>query len=390
MQPNTTRRPGAAALALTGLLMASTAQAQSGLLKTTTDGADIGSSVEKLLVDYGKASVSAAALASVGGDDLTVVENLRDVAVALKGDTPLSRKVFALSVTPSRTDWAFPRVSLADYATSRASRLIASTTLGYAQGESTHDNVDFRRRAWSIETSLFFDPKDDPVVAVANAGCAKAANDVLEAPSATPPSQTPKGASALRNVSAEKADKLKAALKAYDDCADAELAKANKRWNRSRGSVSLATGWIHRADGTGSSERLGTTLAGGVVYGFDHVPMLRDNAAWTLLLRRTSGEPVLKSLVSGPLQTKNGTLWATRLSGGSSTFRGLVEFGSKRERAATSSDLAFTRAIGIDLRVVDGLWLNLRSGKQRRVDGNGEQVGSLVTLSYSPSATLKR
>ncbi len=376
--------------ALAGLLAGTAAQAQSGLLSTATEGADIGTSVEKLLVDYGNASVSAASLASVGGSAPTVVENLRDVSVALKGNTPLSRKVFALSVTPSRTDWAFPRVSLSDYATKMSSRLIASTTLGYAQGESTHEKVDFSRRAWSIETSAFFVASDDPVVVVANDRCAELANEVLLAPPATPPQPTAPGAPVLRNVTAAKADLLKAALKAYDECADKALAQANKRWNKSRWSVSVATGWIQRADGTGPSERLGTTVAGGVVYGFDHVQALRENAAFTLLLRRSSGEPVLKSLVVGPLQTQGNTLWATRLSGGSSVFRGVIEFSDKRQRAATTSELTFTRALGIDLRVVDGLWLNLRSGKQRKIDGSGEEIGSLVTLSYSPSATLKR
>jgi hypothetical protein len=376
--------------ALTGLLAGQAAQAQSGLLSTVTDGANIGSSVEKLLVDYSNASVSAASLAGVGGSAPTVVENLRDVSLALKGDTPLSRKLFALSVTPSRTDWAFPRVSLADYKKNISSRLIASTTVGYAQGESTHEKVDFRRRAWSIETSAFFDPKDDPVVVVANRDCAASANTVLTSPQPTAPQPTASGAATLDNVTTRDAAKLKAALKAYDDCADKALAEANKRWNKSRWSVSIATGWIQRADGTGPSERLGTTLAAGVVYGFDHVPVLRENAAWTLLLRRNSGEPVLKSLVQGPLQTQNNTLWATRLSGGSPTFRGVIELSDKRQRAATTSELTFTRAFGVDLRVMDGLWLNLRSGKQRKIDGNGEEIGSLVTLSYSPSASLKR
>lgn len=381
-------RPGAwAVLVLAG---AANANAQSGLLSSVASGANIGDSVEKLLVDYGNASVSAAALAAVGGSPPTVVENLRDISVALKGDTPLSRKVFALSVTPSRTDWAFPRVSLSDYASSAVSRLIASTTIGYAQGESTHEDVDFRRRAWSIETSAFFDAKDDPVVAVADAKCAAAANEVLVAPAPPPPTPTTGGPATLTNVSSSKAAKLKAALDAYNECADLALAQASKRWNRSRWSVSWATGWIQRSDGTGPSTRLGSTLAGGVVYGFDHVSALREHSALTLLVRRSAGEPVLNTLVTGPVEKRSRTLWATRFTTGSSTFRGVVEFSDDSQHAGTTSEATFTRAIGIDLRVTDGLWLNLRSGKQRRLNGSGEEVGSLLTLSYSPSATLAR
>ena len=47
------------------------------------------------------------------------------------------------------------------------------------------------------------------------------------------------------------------------------------------------------------------------------------------------------------------------------------------------------RALGIDYRVADGLWRGLRTGKQRKVDNSGEEVGSFMTLSYSPSATLR-
>jgi hypothetical protein len=46
------------------------------------------------------------------------------------------------------------------------------------------------------------------------------------------------------------------------------------------------------------------------------------------------------------------------------------------------------RALGLDYRVTDGLWLGLRAGKQRKADGSGEEVGTFMTLGYSPSATL--
>jgi len=36
------------------------------------------------------------------------------------------------------------------------------------------------------------------------------------------------------------------------------------------------------------------------------------------------------------------------------------------------------------------MWFNFRLGQQRKVDGTGNEVGSLFRLSYSPSALLGR
>lgn len=48
------------------------------------------------------------------------------------------------------------------------------------------------------------------------------------------------------------------------------------------------------------------------------------------------------------------------------------------------------RALGIDYRIMDGLRLNLRDGKQRKATGTGNESGSFLVLNYSPSALLCR
>jgi hypothetical protein len=377
------------------LVLPSLGFAQSGTLISRTSGADIGQTIEGLLVDYSAASVSAAELAKLGTTPVTVVENVRDISVALQGDTPLSKKVFGLAITPARTPLAFPRISLPEYA-GRADdprrdwktlpmRLLGATTFGYAQGESEHGGVAFRRKAVSLEASAFFRAADDPVVAVSDRNVVKCALDAIEdaAPQPTAP-----GPVVLKP---SRPEERKKAADAFNDCAAPVLNELDQRWNRSRFSLSWATGWIRRADGSGEQVRLGHTLGFGAIYGFDHVDMnmLKNRAAITLVLRRATSEPVLETLASGPLDRADSTLAALRLSGGSAMFRGLVEVSNARSTSITTNQARMRRALGIDYRVADGLWLGLRTGKQRKVDNSGEEVGSFLTLNYSPSATLR-
>ena len=62
---------------------------------------------------------------------------------------------------------------------------------------------------------------------------------------------------------------------------------------------------------------------------------------------------------------------------------------AKSGSGTTASQRAFTRALGLDLRVQEDLWLGLRFGRQRKIDGSGTEIGSLLSLSYSPTGLLK-
>lgn len=391
-------------LLLAALPAIAVAQPATGTLIKKLNGTGVEDSIEGLLVGFGQASVSAAGLAKVGGDAVTTVENVRDFAVAIKGDTPLSKKVFGVAITPARTSLAFPRLSLEDYAGKDlgngrrenrwGNRLLGSLTFSYAQGESPIDAVDFQRRAVAVETSLYIDPNDDPVVAFANEDCVKRALDAAAplptagAPSpAPPPRPTQPGAVVLKRRD------VSAALEAYQACVNEALAVLDQRWNRSRISASFGTGWIQRTDSSGAQQGLGRTLAVGLVWGFDGVSAmpqsLRDNGALSFVVRHSRDEPVLKSLVTGPVSLNSSTLVATRFAAGSASFRALVEFSNASTRDITTSQATFRRAVGLDYRVAEGWWLNVRSGKQRRLDGSGDEVGSFLSVNYSPKPDLK-
>ena len=67
-----------------------------------------------------------------------------------------------------------------------------------------------------------------------------------------------------------------------------------------------------------------------------------------------------------------------------------IEVSDARSREITASQRAFKQALGLDYRITDGAWINLRVGKQRTVDGTDDETGTLFNVSYSPEALLKR
>jgi hypothetical protein len=179
-----------------------------------------------------------------------------------------------------------------------------------------------------------------------------------------------------------------AALKAFNDCAKRVLDELGKQWNRSRYSVSFGTGTVKAKDGTGSGEGLGRTLAASVLYGFEHVDALRNRAAITVTVRRSQGEPIASTLGSANVRTKDRTLTGVRLSGGSSGFRALIEANNRKDEEVGATESTLRRALGLDVRVMDGAWLSLRYGKQRKLDGKGDENASFLVLNLSPTALL--
>ena len=68
----------------------------------------------------------------------------------------------------------------------------------------------------------------------------------------------------------------------------------------------------------------------------------------------------------------------------------MIEASNAKSDQITASQRVFKSAFGIDYRVSDGVWLNFRLGKQRKIDGTGDEIGSFFGLSVSPSALLKK
>lgn len=359
-----------------------------------------------LLTDNATGPVTAATMLGMKGDALRPVENLRDLVVSLEGLGAEGEKgAFGLSINPARTSIARPQ--MARYDANWAYRLLTATTFSYAQGKTTVIGADYARRAVAVDTGFFLDRNDDPVIAVNNAYREQTApackfGDLFpldpppgakptaplfptSAPSApVPPAPTaPTAGPAVPKLAP--AEDLEKQKQAVQTCTDAVL--KSLRWNRSYLSASFATGWIKPADGDGDQGTLGRAMVVGLLYGFDHISALRDVASLTLGWRRTLDEPVLSTLAAATVTTRDTDLVMARLAGGSSSLRGLIEV-SNAKGEVTPSQRVFTRALGLDVRVQQGLWVALRVGRQRTIDGNDTEVGSLLSISYSPTALL--
>lgn len=341
-----------------------------------------------LTEDTGAGAVAAAGMLGIAGDSVATVENVKGLVASLKGlNVGGSKGTLALGVTPART--SFAPMNLSTYAgngslNATLARILGSTTLGYAQGQSQISGVDYDRRALSLQTTWYLQASDDPVLAVADA--AESCPVFLHAK----PAPTGHAASApAASASETKPKEVDAAeMKArYVKCASDALSKL--RWNRSVASMSLSRGWIRRSDGSMAESTLGTAFAANLTLGFNpRFGWLDQGAALTVGYRATRQEPVLSTLASGTPQRRRTELLVLRLTGGSDEARLFGEVSNARRDQPTESQRAFKYAVGIDSRLMPDVWLNLRFGKQRTITGDKLESASLLSLSWSPKALM--
>ncbi len=336
--------------------------------------------LSKIVVDTAPGNVSAMNLLGISSDQTGIIENPRNLTLALKALD--GKNAFGLSITPART--SLIPMDISTYYSSNFARLWASTTFSYAQGQASVNDKAYDRRAFSVETSYFFLPeKDDPLVMYWNALSAAAQkpdvpNQCLLIQNATLPDLNTSGEVREDKDSNEKISKQ------AQICRDT-IAK-DTRWNVSRIWASLGTGQFQSTDG-GDSHSLGKTAVLGLTWG------LGDNgdrtaSALTLVIRRTTDSPTLQTFGDSSPTLQNNTLATFRVAIGSATIRIILEGSNVKNNAPTAADRAYKRVLGMDFKVSEDFWLNFRYGTQRRIDNSGDEVGSSFALSYSPNALL--
>lgn len=348
------------------------------------------------LVDVAGGPVSAAGIVGISGESVTVIENVRGATVAINGLLANdSDENLGLSITPARTILA--PMDLSAYNESVWMRLIGSLTASYARATGAIDATHFERTGYAIDTNAFFNWYDDPILAFANSDCVRtilsrddglpsAAPEMPAGPPTTQPRAEPATEGAQTPATNQNAEQVAAIKQRSAKCREKTLAAM--RWNRSLISFAYGDGRIRPKDGSTGSRSLGRTFATNVVYGFDHFGTMKDSFALSLSYRRSEDEPVLETLTSAQVVTKNSSLFVARLSGGTASYRVLAEVSNARSHDITASQRAFKRALGLDLKVMDGTWLTARFGKQRKIDGTGDETATLVGLSFSPKALL--
>ncbi|WP_457353510.1 hypothetical protein [Roseateles sp. P5_D6] len=378
--------PSARFMVLPGLLLSvAVAQAETAQQEIFSKG---GATWASLTEDTGAGAVAAAGMLGMAGDSVATVENVKGLVASLKGlNVGGSKGALALGITPART--SFAPMNLSTYAgygslNATVARILGSTTVGYAQGQSQVSAVDYDRRALSVQTTWFLRASDDPVLAVAEAAESCKVFDSSKPKPAAPTAVTPGPAGAA----AKPAEVDPAESKArFADCT--KKAIANLRWNRSLASLSVARGWIRRSDGSAPELSMGTALTANLTLGFNPaVGWFDQGLALTLGYRHTRNEPVLATLANAAPERRRTQLALVRVTGGSDESRLFAELSNARREKVTESQRAFKYAVGIDTRLMPDVWLNLRLGKQRTITGEKLETASLLSLSWSPKALM--
>lgn len=370
------------------------------LLDRTRGNADLA----QFQVDAAPGTVSAADLLGLEGDQLSTLENPRDFTLLFK----LARgNVGGLAVTPART--SLLPLSVQAYHDSWAARLWGGTTFAVAQGQATVGGHDYRQRAWSVETTVHLQPhRDDPLVVYwdllrqADANPGDTSNSCLvmqpvrpddagtpSAGAAAAPATVPAAATAppAPVVPAPGPDELAASMQARADaCRDHVTTRL--RWNPSRLWLSVADGRYQAVDGSGGSQGLGRRVVLGVSLGLGGAGA-RTAGLLTLAARHSTGEPTLDTYDAAEPTRRSTKLLTFRAAVGSRSGRFLLEASNHHDASPTAQARTYKRAFGADLRLREGIWLNLRAGKQRRLDGQGDETGSTLGISLNPDALIK-
>lgn len=331
--------------------------------------------------DTSPGTVSATALLGISPDDITVVRNPRDFTVLIK--TFRGDEAFGISVTPART--ALAPLNITDYDASYRSpfgyltRAWANLTFGYAQGQAKVENNNIDRRAVSLETSLFLDSKDDPLISYFELIKSKKEPCILI------PSTQPSSPSEASDKLNEDPKLTKITAERGKVCRD--LAEKDVRWNASRVWASISTG-DYKSSSTGSRTSIGRTIVLGGTYGIGDINS-KVTGTVSLVATRENGIPIAQSLGLQTPERGNQNLIFAQIAGGSKNFRLIVQGTNLRDKAPTLMTRSYKRALGIDWRVREGMWLMLRSGSQKKVDNTGNESSSSFTLNFSPTMDLK-
>lgn len=330
-----------------------------------------GDAIGKIVVDTAPGAVSATSMLGVGGDQTTVIQNPRDLTIALKALD--GENSYGVAITPART--SLLPMNISTYYHEPLARLWASTTFSYAQGRVETAGKEYDRHAYAVETSYYF--TDDPLISYWEALQNARGDNVCNIHAA--PVSPGTTAADVKKILDERAQA----------CRDYVTKQA--RWNATRAWASWASGRYKPATG-GETRSLGRVVVVGMTLGIGGQPnpqeSLPTGTAITLAAKRVSDSPLLESLGDLSPPRTSSTLAVLRVAYGTSSIRALLEGSNARDDSPTAASRTYKRALGIEAKLAEGLWLNFKAGKQRKTDNTGDENASSFSLSYSPKALL--
>jgi hypothetical protein len=347
----------AVALALAGCVGA--AQAQSN---KDTD------TLQNYLVDVSAGPVAAADLVGASGTAIGNMQTAQDLVLAIQPFSSRDAKGgFGIAMTPARTP--LTPMSGQRYVSNDLYRLLGALTISYAETSATIGEASYKKSAFSLDTTYYLHLEDDPVMIGYRAFTGCSGRKAIQAQMADDAQRGDNEAFKQHAAQAEAADK---------DCQ--QTAQNGARWNASRIALSYGAGRIEPDSGA-THQSLGRTLALSGVFGVG-----QDSAVY-VAARRTVDELDLSTLAATPAFSSS-SLVALRVTSGSSGNGALRWLAEVSNAGASASGTAYRYAVGLDKKVLDGLWLQFRYGKSRTADGTTSMNKGLLNLSWSPGSTL--
>lgn len=317
---------------------------------------------------------------------------------------------FGLSFTPGRSAFKALSVSADRYGKGELmDRIWGGTTLSYAQNRKKIGTADYDQSAFAVSTTFLLNHEDDPIVVAykaltvsegADVKCKVQQADVDKATTDSMAEQRRLVAEFQNDHDGKSPDKkelqaivkqakaqLDAEMKALTQlraCASKVAADVEKKWNASRFQLLVGRGWIKPAAGGGERLRLATHYKLSLAWG------PTEDSLFNLTWRRAGDELDLTTLGGTPAYKNTnsaGIRYTYKPLKDGKTFA-LAEVSNVKATTSTTSQADFKQALGVDQMLMPGIWLELRYGRARTVNGTGLENKALMTLKFSQDTSL--
>jgi hypothetical protein len=340
--------------------------------------------LNKYLVDITGGAVSAANIVNVDKSLITNIQTSQDLVLAIRPFTSGDEKSgFGLALTPARSNLGFLSMSGNTYVSNPAYQLLGNLTFSYAQNNEDIKSITYKKNAFSVDTYIYLNQEADPIIignkvflecyaSIADAN-AKAANEIPFDTSLTVEQRQAK----LLELTKQNAATLKPCM---DKNAKAALEKA--KWNSNRISISYGQAYINSA--SSDNEKLGKYLTINGMMG------ISNQSAVNLSFRKSKDVLDTKTLGTAKLAYSSSNLVALRYTYGdenAKSMRALAEVSNANKYSGSDTKGTFIYVLGIDKKLMDGVWLELRLGRNRTIESDKQQTTGLFNISIQPSLT---
>lgn len=352
------------------------------------------------LADLTPGSVTASDIIGAGSSAIQTIQTSQDFVAAIKSATSGDGKNgFGISITPARSDFKGLAMSHERYLGEErdpnyGNRALGSLTFSFATNIDSIQSASYRAYGVAVNTSLYWDKKNDPVyIALAAFATCKtnedaALIDLVKARNAARLPTQPAGDTADQKALRQALDDRGKALTdlqqvEYAACA-AQRIKTESRWNAARLSVSVGSGFLRAPDGAKTYD-MGQSLSLNA-----QGELFDPDGAWNATYRHTEHTLDMTSVPAAPAYARTNlvALRATYGSQGGTSTQVLAEVSNATRSSSAAYTGAFLYALGLDKKLHEGVWVEFRFGRSRAVDSGTMQNTALLSLKLAPGASL--